>query len=324
MNTQKARVLVIGPGVNGSICAAALRNAGIDVTVLARGKRLEEIRNEGIVIDNFFTGVRTVTKVPVIGVLEPDDVYDYILVVVRKNQARELLPVLSKNKSPAVVLMFNNPSGPDEFAAALGRERVMIGFVFGGGTREGSVIRGVTGAGGIIGAIFRGTPFGETDGSITPRLKRLVDLFRSAGLGAKASSRTADYLATHAALITIGISLAVKYELDIDAMALSSTEVGLVVDAVREIFRVLPALGYRVTPPRFGIAKVLPRFILVAALRAFFRSKWATLDVPDKNSDWRDSAMYLEWKCMAEELGKVVDKAKVSAPSIRKVLASAP
>ena len=76
-----------------------------------------------------------------------------------------------------------------------------------------------------------------------------------------------DYLATHAALITIGISLAIKYELDI---------------------------GYRVTPPRFGIARVLPRFILIAALRAFFKSKWAKLDLPDKNSDWRNSAMYLE------------------------------
>jgi len=43
---------VIGAGVNGSICAAGLSNAGINVTVLARGKRYEELRDEGIIFEN--------------------------------------------------------------------------------------------------------------------------------------------------------------------------------------------------------------------------------------------------------------------------------
>jgi len=37
MDTDNARILVIGAGVNGSICAAGLYQAGIDVTVLAKG-----------------------------------------------------------------------------------------------------------------------------------------------------------------------------------------------------------------------------------------------------------------------------------------------
>jgi hypothetical protein len=38
MKTDNARNLVIGAGVNGSICAVGLYNAGVDMTILARGK----------------------------------------------------------------------------------------------------------------------------------------------------------------------------------------------------------------------------------------------------------------------------------------------
>lgn len=91
---ENARILVIGAGVNGSICAVGLFNAGIDVTVLARGKRYEDIGSEGILIEDPFKNTRTVTHVPVIAHLDAQDRYDYILVVVRKNQVPDLLPTL--------------------------------------------------------------------------------------------------------------------------------------------------------------------------------------------------------------------------------------
>ena len=90
MKTDGARILVVGAGVNGSICAAELHKAGLDVTVLARGKRLEELCADGIIIENPLKKNRSVTRVPVLSVLKPDDHYDYVLVVVRKNQVRDL------------------------------------------------------------------------------------------------------------------------------------------------------------------------------------------------------------------------------------------
>ena len=44
------RILVYGAGVIGSIFAGKLAASGEDVTVLARGKRLEELRQNGIVL----------------------------------------------------------------------------------------------------------------------------------------------------------------------------------------------------------------------------------------------------------------------------------
>ncbi len=60
------RILVIVVGVNGSVCAAALYRAGYDVTVLARGRRLEELQKGGIEIEDPFKGTRTVTQVAVV------------------------------------------------------------------------------------------------------------------------------------------------------------------------------------------------------------------------------------------------------------------
>ena len=65
MKRENARILVVGAGVNGSICAVSLHRAGIDVKVLARGKRCEEIRNEGIIIEDVLKKTRGVRQVPV-------------------------------------------------------------------------------------------------------------------------------------------------------------------------------------------------------------------------------------------------------------------
>ena len=50
-------------------------------------------------IENSLTHARSVTKVPVIQTLEPEDIYDYILVVIRQDQMAVLLPVLARNRS---------------------------------------------------------------------------------------------------------------------------------------------------------------------------------------------------------------------------------
>jgi 2-dehydropantoate 2-reductase len=63
---ENAKILVIGAGVNGSAVITKLVGAGLDAKVLARGKRYNEIKNEGIIIEDPFNHKRTITKVPVI------------------------------------------------------------------------------------------------------------------------------------------------------------------------------------------------------------------------------------------------------------------
>ena len=320
MKTENVRILVIGAGVNGSICAVGLYNAGVDVTVLARGKRFEEIREAGIVIEDPFKNTRSVTKVPVIDRLDPQNVYDYILVVIRKNQVPDLLPVIAGNQSPNVVFMVNNPSGPDEFTRVLGRERVMLGFVFGAGKRDGSVIRAMAGSTSSIAGRLWPSPFGEVDGTITPRLTRLVDTFRQAGLPAGISQNMTDYLATHAALVAPMAYFAMQRGYDRVSLArYTSDDLGLLVDALREVLDVLPAVGIRVIPGSIAALKIVPRFLLVAGFRALLPSKFMEVGGLYHISQAPD-----EMRQLGIELMALVEKSGLPVPAIRKLLTPIP
>ncbi len=312
MKTDNARILVIGAGVNGSICAVGLHNAGGDVTILARGKRYEEIRDGGIVIEDPFKNTCSLTKVPVINRLDPEDCYDYILVVIRKNQVTDLLPVLARNRSSNVVFMVNNPSGPDEFTRVLGRERVMLGFVFGAGKRDGSVIRAISGFGGSRNA----SPFGELDGRITPRLTRLIGILCQAGLAAEESTDISDYLATHAAFVAPLAHLIIKHGCDTYALARSPADLKLLIDALRETLEVLRAAGFKIIPPRATVVRIIPRFVLVAAMRILLATKFAEV-----GGGWHCSQAPDEMHQLGVELMALVEKSGLPAPALRKVFA---
>lgn len=316
MDTQEARILVIGAGVNGSICAARLREAGVDVTVLARGKRVEEIRSQGLVLEDVLRKTSSVTPVPVVDELRPDDVYDYVLVVVRKNQVAALLPTLQANRSPNIVFMVNNPSGPGEWIEALGRERVMLGFVFGAGRREGSVIRGITELNkGLAGSLMR-TPFGETDGAVTPRLQRLVGLFNDAGLHAGVSTRITDYLATHAATVAVFASFAMARGYDRASMArYTRADLGLMVEAMREMLPVLRANGIRVTPKGMAAWMAVPRWIHVELLRVMLPSRFTEAGAAYHLSQAPD-----EMEQLIRETRTLVEKSGLKVPALREVL----
>ena len=315
MKMDNAKILVIGAGVNGSVCAANLHKAGIAVTILARGQRYEELRNEGIIIENTLTHQRSISKVPVIHVLEPDDIYDYILVVIRQDQVAALLPALAQNRSANIVFMANDLSGAEAYTS-VGKERILLGFVFAGGKREGAVVYAVSGVGGVLGALFSGTPFGEIDNTITARLKRLVAIFHQAGLDAKVSTRITDYLATHAGFVTLMVGLAIKHEVNMQSLARNKADLGLLVDALRELFQVLHALGYQVTPPKFRVIQAIPRSLMAAGLGAFIGSDMMKLGM----ADWGMAQTRDEWVYLGQELEQLVEKSGLAVPAMRRLL----
>ena len=303
-----ARVLVIGAGVNGSACAAGLHNGGMDVTVLARGERYEQLREEGILIEDPFKHKRSLTRVPVINTLEPDDRYDYILVVIRKNQVADLLPVLAQNKSPNIVFMGNNLSGPDEFTRLLGRERVMMGAVYAAGKRDGNLIRAI---------ISRSVaaPFGEIDGALTPRLKRLTGIFRQAGFKAEASTAIVDFQATHAAGVALIGRLTLKHGCDTYALARSGEDLRLFFKARAEAQQVLRTLGHRITPWSEAVLGKFPVFLQIAGMRTLLASKMGEVGLA-----WHCSQAPDEMQQLAQELEELVEKSGLPAPAIRKLL----
>jgi len=308
MSPDNAKLLVIGAGVNGSAVISKLCRAGLDAKVLARGRRYQEIRNEGIVIEDPFSQHRTITKVPVTDQLDPDDCYDFILVIVRKNQIAELLPVLARNKSPNVVFMGNNLSGPDEFTTVLDRKRIMLGTVVAGGKRDGDIIRAMI-------STPLPSPFGELDGSLSARLGRLVQILRSAGIRAVSSTNMIDAQMTHAVGVALIGKLAMKYNCDLAALARSTQDLELYAEALREAHRVLRALGHKIVPFSEHLLPSLPNFLQVASMRALLNSKLGEVGLAYHVSQAPDEMLQL-----AAELRDLADRSGLAVPAIRKIL----
>ena len=318
MIKDNARILIIGAGVNGSICAARLHTHGANVTVLARGSRYQELRDLGIVIENPFNLTRTVTRVPVIDRLELQDAYDYILVIVRKNQVADLYPVLRENRSPNVVFMINNPSGPQEYIQALGPERVLMGFVFGAGKRDGSLIRGMSFAwkSGRMASWVMGSPFGEPDGTLTPRLKRLVSLLQQAGFPAATTRHISDELATHAAMVAPLAGFFMQRGFDPDALRrYSIADLSILVEAMRQVTQVLHAVGVRVDSGNAVTLRLLPKVVWAALFKAMLPTKFLEVGAIFHLTQAPD-----EMRQLIKETQALVERSGLAVPALRNCL----
>jgi 2-dehydropantoate 2-reductase len=309
MKIETGRILVIGAGVNGSAVATTLFNGGLDVRVLARGKRYEEIQAEGIIIENPFNHKQSIARVPVINRLDQEDIYEYVLVVIRKNQVADLLPVLAINKSPNIVFMGNNLSGPDEFTAILDKQRIMLGTVVAGGKRDGNIIRA------IVLTSIASVPFGEIDGTITPRLLRLIKILRSGGIKAKASTEMVDHQMTHAIGVALIGKLTMKYNCDLHALARSREDMKLFVDARREAHQVLRTLGHKISPRSEDSIRITPSFLQIAGMRWLLNSKFGEVGLAYHVSQAPDEVQQL-----VKELAALVDQAGLPVPAIRKIM----
>jgi 2-dehydropantoate 2-reductase len=76
------KILFYGAGVIGSIFAGMIARKGYDVTVLARGKRLPEVSNNGLILVNALNGKRINVHVKTTETLNENDLFDYVIVVV--------------------------------------------------------------------------------------------------------------------------------------------------------------------------------------------------------------------------------------------------
>jgi len=234
-------ILVYGAGVLGSLYAARLQEADQHVSLLARGQRLQDIREHGIVLEDVLTGQTTTTHLKVVEQLRPEDKYDLAVVVMGKQQVAAILPQLAANKQiPSVLFLHNNAAGPQAMIEALGHERVLLGFAGAGGKREGHVID-------YLLIKQQPTTLGEVDGSTTPRLEQIANAFKDAGFPVAISSNVDAALKTHAIFITC-IESAVAMAGGNNELASRRDLLVLMVKAIREGFKGLQACSIPIVP----------------------------------------------------------------------------
>ncbi|MCU1513675.1 MAG: Ketopantoate reductase [Microbacteriaceae bacterium] len=260
------KVLVYGAGVIGTLFAARLHEAGNDVSLLARGERLASLQENGVQLAAGDSPIIEIVTVPVVE--SAADAYDLIVVQVRAHQMEAALESIAGVQGD-VLFMLNWAAGPDYMAAAIGGERVLLGFPTEGGTMDGQVVRYRTSS---VLARLVSMPIGEPDGRSTPRLERIVQSFRSAGINAKTEPRMDTWLKTHAAF-ELPLGRAVHTAGGPKLLARDPAAIRLMIQTMKHNLRSMP------TPPvprTFGALLILPEALLVPVFGRFLRSEAAS------------------------------------------------
>jgi len=304
------RILVYGAGVIGSFNAARLEAAGHEVALLARGPRLADLREHGVVLENARSGERTTTEVPLVDALAPDDAYDLVLVTLRRNQVPAILPALAANaRTPIVLFLGNNAAGADEWVAALGRERVLLGQANLGGVREGHVVR-------YLWARWLPLEFSELDDRRTARTAAIEDAFRLAGISARTTKHQDASLKTHAASL-VPIAGALYWAGgDVRRLAHARRALRLWVRATREGLRALERLGIPIVPPALRVVEWIPESLLAFGMGRFLDTELAVVGLGGHGNAAPD-----EMKELADEFRDLLRRAGLPSPACDRLYA---
>lgn len=303
MATQ--RILIFGAGVIGSIYGGLLALGGSEVTLLARGRRLEELRRDGLRLQRTdVTGASMTTllkpSVRVIEHLDAEEVYDYVFVCLRAEQVMSGLPLLASNRSKTFVFMVNNARGYDLWEEVLGKGRVLPAFPGAGGEiREGIVCYGLTKK------MVQPTVLGEIGGEQSVRMKKLRKLLDGAGFATEIRRDMDAWQKTHLALVC---PLACALYLDGGdnrTLARNTIVLTLAAKALKETLAFIRQSGIGIRPERFGLIRFVPVWMIRAVLACLFDSRWAETFVLGHSLNARGEMEHLtrEILTLAEQRG---------------------
>jgi len=300
------KILIYGAGNIGSLYAGLLKESGQDVFILAREKRLADIREHGIRLENVATGKETTVHVPAVGRLDTDDDYDLVLVVLPKNHVSEVLPILAENRqTPSVMFFGNNAAGPSEMMEVLGSERVLLGFPGAAAVVGDHSIRYL-----IVPAREQPTTIGELDGTRSPRVESIASALGAAGFPVSICSNMDAWLKTHVAEISPTANALYMAGVDANRLARTRDALVLMLRAIREGYSVLSAHGVPITPKSHRIFQWLPEPLLLALMRRMVESDTTSIKIGHALGARN------EMKTIADELRRLAGTTSISTPAM--------
>ncbi|MCR4763639.1 MAG: ketopantoate reductase family protein [Lachnospiraceae bacterium] len=256
------RVLIYGAGVIGSLYAALLSEAGVDITVYARGKRLRDLQTKGLLYNR--NGRIESAKITVISSLDDHDRYDCIFLTVREDQLMTALAELKDNISPTILTMVNSLDPYERWEEVCGSGRILPAFPGAGGSLEGGVLDAE-----LTPRIIQPTTIGRTDG----REKELAALFRRAHIPYQIVSDMHVWQICHLGMV-VPIADA-YYEAD-DAQRAGEDPLLMNKTArrIRRNFRIIKDNDIKLSPVKMNIFLILPVSTVAFILGLIFRSEF--------------------------------------------------
>ncbi|MDI3282141.1 2-dehydropantoate 2-reductase N-terminal domain-containing protein [Polyangium sp. 15x6] len=239
------KIAVLGPGGIGSTFAFELARAGHEVTVVARGKRLEQLQRDQAIVT--VSGERAAVRVS--AALDTTTEWDLVLVTVLVSQVDAVLPALAASAAKTVMFMFNTFEPLGRLRDAVGSSRFAFGFP----------------------AILATLDEGKLSSEIVTRglLTTVTDaawakVFTDAGIPAVVHADMESWLRTHAALVVPVMIASVTAHAR--GAGVSWSEATRLARAMDEGFHLVRLLGNTLTPAPVAMVSRLPIPVLASLL----------------------------------------------------------
>lgn len=303
------KILLVGAGIIGTIYGGRLAEAGHDVTMLARGRRLTEIASDGLRLEDVTTGRHSHVQVGAVETPAADARYDLVIVAVRERQLAGVLPIIERvGGTPDILFLLNCPLRVNELVERLGSERALFGFPGAGGVRAGTTVR-------YSAVRQQPTTFGPVAGQGDGKARSLAKLFDGAGFGTSVVPDMDAWLKTHAFLIAAICGALYRNGGGSAKLATDREGLALLRRGVREGFRCLRALGLNPLPMKLRLlVSWLPEPILLHSLKKFFSSKLAEFAI-----DGHATAAPDDMRDLADDCRKMIDMSGVEAADMQRL-----
>jgi 2-dehydropantoate 2-reductase len=246
------------------------------------------------------TGARETSRVQVVDALRPEDQYDLVIVLIRKNRLPPVLGTLAANAHlKNILFMGNNALGFECYLDVLPEEKVLFGFPGAGGGVRDHVVHFADRE--KPGGKRKAVTIGEVDGGMRERTRAIKSLFEESGIPVDATTDidgvTTDidgWLKYHVALVSPLVNALYKHGCDNYALARDKKTLQAMVRAAKEGGRVLKALGYS-----------------VKALQGLLGSKFAEIAFSLHARAAQD-----EMRELADEFRSLIERTSIETPNI--------
>ncbi len=228
------RILIIGAGVLGSNLAHSIKK-GNDVTILARNKTYENLKNNGLIIKHKL-GKKSVDHFNVIDKLEENDIYDVIFVVSRFSSLDSIVKIIEKNKSKNIVFVGNNMNA--EKYMNIKAKNILFAFFMAAGKKYDGYINSIC---------LNKIEIGRTDGKDISN-EFIKSIFKETKIKVTIENKMNDYLKTHACAVLPLVFASYKVDGNLKLLKKDKEYSLLIMDAIIEGYDVLKKLGYEILP----------------------------------------------------------------------------
>ena len=246
------KIAIIGAGRIGTAFAYRLARANHDVTMVARGKRLEELKQNPAIQP--VTGPPASVKVA--ASLDAATPWDLVLVTVLANQVDGVLPTLTASAAKTILFMFNTFEATARLRNAVGAHRAAFGFpTVTSFFVDGKLKSSMSGAGQNVALDNAAWAKIFSDAEIATVLEPDMDSF----------------LRSHVAMIIPLMCIGnLAYQ---RRSGISYAESQQYVDATREAFAAVHQLGHKVIPRAVSAMDHMPSFLLRCMFWAVSRTQ---------------------------------------------------